>query len=67
MSFIDVEFDFTSDTKDYWKDYWTGDPLLGCVNQDPDCASKTMQLYHKIPDVWNRLQIRLTNGMRMVM
>lgn len=48
MSFIDVEFDFTSDTKDYWKDYWTGDPLLGCVNQDPDCASKTMQLYHKI-------------------
>lgn len=48
MSVIDVNFDFTSDTKGYWNNYWDHEPILGCVNRDPDSASKTMQLYHKL-------------------
>ena len=45
---IDVTFDFTSDIKDYWNHYWTADPIMGHGNGDPDCKSKTLQLYHKI-------------------
>ena len=48
MSVIDVNFDFTSDTGEYWDHYWNRDPILGCVNRDPDSASNTMQLYHKL-------------------
>lgn len=48
MSIIDVNFDFTSDTRDYWNGYWDRDPILGRSKQDPDSASKTMQLYHKL-------------------
>lgn len=48
MSYIDVTFDFTSDTNNYWKNFWENEPLLGCANKDPDNASKTMQLYHQI-------------------
>ena len=48
MSTIDVNFDFTSDTPKYWNGYWEKDLLLGSPNGDPDSASKTMQLYHKL-------------------
>lgn len=48
MALIDVDFDFTTDTPTYWSKYWEKDSLLGCVNRDPDSASKTMQLYHKL-------------------
>ena len=48
MNSIDVEFDFTTDTPRYWNNYWDKDSLLGCFNCDPDSASKTMQLYHKL-------------------
>ena len=45
---IDVTFDFTTDTPRYWNGYWEKDYLLGSPNGDPDSASKTMQLYHKL-------------------
>ena len=45
---MDINFDFTTDTPRYWDGYWDKDPLLGCLNNDPDCASKTLQLYHKL-------------------
>ena len=45
---IDVTFDFTADTPRYWHEFWEKDPLLGVPNGDPDSASKTMQLYHKL-------------------
>lgn len=44
---IDVTFDFTTDTPRYWDKYWDKDSLFGSFNNDPDSASKTMQLYHK--------------------
>ena len=43
MSVIDVNFDFSSDTKGYWNNYWDHNPILGCVNRDPDNVSKTVQ------------------------
>lgn len=45
---IDVNFDFTSDTPNYWDNYWSNDCLLGGSTVDPDSKSKTMQLYHKL-------------------
>lgn len=48
MVTIDVNFDFTSDTPRYWEHYWEKDSLLGVFNNDPDSASKTLQLYHKL-------------------
>ena len=48
MLAIDVNFDFTTDTPKYWNGYWEKDDLLGSPNGDPDNASKTMQLYHKL-------------------
>lgn len=45
---IDTNFDFTSDTPHYWDHYWDVDPVLGGFNNDPDCASKTLQKYHQI-------------------
>ncbi len=45
---IDITFDFTSDTPRYWDDYWTNDDILGTFNNDPDSASKTLKLYHKL-------------------
>lgn len=45
---IDTNFDFTTDTPHYWKNYWEKDTLLGSPASDPDSLSKTMQLYQKI-------------------
>ena len=44
---IDVNFDFTTDSPNYWKGYWANDSLLGHSNTDPDSRSATLQLYHK--------------------
>lgn len=44
---INVDFDFTIDTPYYWDNYWNYDKVLGHFNNDPDTASKTMQLYHR--------------------
>ena len=32
----------------YWDGFWEKDPLLGSAKVDPDSASKTLQLYHKL-------------------
>lgn len=45
---IDIDFDFTTDSPNYWRDYWAKDSLLGHSSVDPDCKSKTLQLYHKL-------------------
>ena len=49
---IDVSFDFTSDSPNYWNDYWKNNDGLGAGNSDPDSASKTLQKYHQI--LWSR-------------
>lgn len=55
--FIDVNFDFTTDTPHYWDNYWESDRLLGHLNNDPDSSSPTLQLYHKL--LWSKA---LPNG-----
>lgn len=56
---IDITFDFTSDSPNYWKDFWN-DPILGGGRTDPDSASKTLQSYHQF--LWSR---PLPNGEQM--
>ena len=43
---IDVAFDFTSDTPNYWNNFWD-DGVLGGGGADPDAVSKTLQTYHQ--------------------
>ena len=45
---IDVNFDFTTDTPNYWNNFWDNNNGLGMGNNDPDTSSKTLQLYHKL-------------------
>jgi len=49
---IDISFDFTSDSPNYWDDYWKNNDGLGSGNSDPDSASKTLQKYHQI--LWSK-------------
>ena len=56
---IDVDFDFTSDTPNYWNDFWN-DSILGGGGSDPDAASKTLQKYHQF--LWSK---PLPNGEQM--
>ena len=61
---LDVAFDFTSDTPNYWKDFWN-DSILGGGGADPDIESKTLQAYHQL--LWskplpNGEQMNLTTG-----
>ena len=44
---IDITFDFTTDSFDYWKDFWENNDGLGAGNCDPDSSSPTLQEYHK--------------------
>lgn len=53
---IDVTYDFTSDTPNYWSDFWH-DSILGGGGADPDVASKTLQAYHQL--LWSK---SLPNG-----
>ena len=53
---VDINFDFTKDTPNYWKDFWN-DEILGGGTKDPDVASKTLQAYHQI--LWSK---QLPNG-----
>lgn len=52
MHRIDVDFDFTLDTPEYWDNFWEKEPILGCSGGDPDSKSRTLQEYHKI--LWSR-------------
>ncbi len=57
MKNIDVNFDFTTDTPRYWENFWEKDNILGGGGNDPDTASKTLRLYHRV--LWSKL---LPNG-----
>ena len=57
---IDVWFDFTSDTVDYWDGFWQGNDGLGGSKYDPDSKSGAMQLFHRL--LWNK---ELPNGEKM--
>ncbi|MBE5940311.1 MAG: hypothetical protein E7266_07925 [Lachnospiraceae bacterium] len=54
---IDINFDFTSDTPNYWSDFWKRNNGLGAGANDPDVCSKTLQNYHKL--LWSK---ELPNG-----
>ena len=54
---IDVSFDFTSDSPNYWDHYWDNNGGMGSGNSDPDSASKTLQKYHQL--LWSKA---LPNG-----
>ena len=56
---IDVAFDFTSDTPNYWNNFWY-DGVLDGGGADPDAVSKTLQTYHQF--LWSKL---LPNGEQM--
>jgi hypothetical protein len=45
---IDVTFDFTTDSFNYWTNFWENNNGLGVGNSDPDSVSKTLQVYHQI-------------------
>ena len=56
-NYIDINFDFTTDTSRYWDDFWNNNKGLGAGNSDPDMCSKTLQKYHQI--LWSK---QLPNG-----
>lgn len=49
---IDVSFDFTTDTPNYWDSFWARNYGLGGGGADPDTASKTLQRYHQL--LWSK-------------
>ena len=57
---IDINFDFTSDSKGYWEGFWDRNDGLGYGGSDPDTASTTLRTYHQL--LWSRM---LPNGERM--
>lgn len=63
---IDINFDFTLDTPQFWDSYWDKDNLLGYSSHDPDIESKTLQLYQKLlysKQLPNGSYMRLTEGL----
>lgn len=48
---IDVNFDFTTDTPNFWDDFWK-DEILGGFGNDPDAMSKTLKSYHQF--LWSK-------------
>lgn len=48
---IDINFDFTTDSPNYWNDFWA-DEILGGGDCDPDVVSKTLQSYHQF--LWSK-------------
>ena len=49
---IDISFDFTTDSPNYWTNCWSNNKGLGGGNSDPDSAGRTLQSYHQI--LWSR-------------
>lgn len=56
---FDIDFDFTRDSRNYWKDFWR-DEVLGGGKADPDSASQTLRRYHQM--LWSK---PLPNGEMM--
>lgn len=54
---IDVNFDCTSDTKDFWDGFWDRGYGLGVGKTDPDKRSQTLRDYHRL--LWSK---KLPNG-----
>ncbi len=49
---INVDFDFTSDTKGFWEGFWERNDGLGSGGADPDSRSKTLRLYSQL--LWSK-------------
>ena len=49
---IDVNFDFTSDTKGFWDGFWERNDGLGSGGADPDSKSETLRLYSQL--IWSK-------------
>ncbi len=49
---IDVNFDFTTDTPNYWNNFWGNNNGLGSGGSDPDSSSKVLRQYHKL--LWSK-------------
>ena len=49
---IDVNFDFTTDTKGFWDGFWERNDGLGAGGADPDSKSKTLRLYCQL--LWSK-------------
>ncbi len=54
---LNVNFDFTTDSKNFWGSFWERNNGLGAGGSDPDVVSKTLQDYHCL--LWSR---QLPNG-----
>ncbi len=50
--YIDVSFDFTTDSPGYWDHFWENYNGLGRGNCDPDAVSQTLRAYHQI--LWSK-------------
>ena len=64
---LDVNYDFTTDTPNYWDNFWEIDPILGCAGNDPDSKSVMLRLYQQ--RLWSKplpngdnLQLTLGKG-----
>jgi len=60
LNLIDVTFDFTTDTPNYWDNFWQNNDGLGASKSDPDSLSKKLQKYHQL--LWSK---QLPNGEQM--
>lgn len=60
LSDINVNFDFTEDTPNFWNGFWERANGLGAGGADPDAKSKTLREYHRL--LWSR---PLPNGETM--
>lgn len=49
---IDIKFDFTTDSGNYWENFWDKNDGMGYGNTDPDSVSSTLQEYHRL--LWSR-------------
>ena len=58
--FIDINFDFTTDTPSFWNNFWNNNDGFGAGSNDPDKKSPTLRKYHQI--LWSK---KLPNGLFM--
>ena len=49
---INVNYDFTSDTKGFWDGFWERNDGLGSGGADPDSKSKTLRIYSQL--LWSK-------------